>query len=186
MIRNSSLMILSPNRRSPGRAVATEQRVVTVTDMRVSVKRLTSRNPASTEVANVTPIEGKCDPRFSNVRDAFAKNFETGEDLGASFAATLNGDLVIDLWGGYKDEAKTQPWERDTIVNVFSTTKTMAAMCLLMLADRREVDLYAPVAKYWPEFRAAGKGNVEVRTFMSHSAGLSGLDEPVTQQDCYD
>lgn len=152
-----------------------------------SVKRATIALLQSSDSGErVVPIQGQCDPRFSNVRDAFAQNFESGGDLGASFAATLNGELVVDLWGGWKDEAKTQPWERDTIVNVYSTTKTMAALCMLLLADRREVDLYAPVAKYWPEFRAAGKSKVELRTFMSHSAGLSGIEQPVTIEDCYD
>jgi len=131
-------------------------------------------------------VQGQCDPRFAAVREAFAKNLESGEDLGASFAATVDGEFVVDLWGGYKDEARQQPWERDTIVNVYSTTKTMAALCALLLADRREIDLAAPVARYWPEFRAAGKSKVEVRHFLSHSAGLSGIDEPVTQEDCYD
>ena len=78
-------------------------------------------------------------------------------DVGASVAVTVDGELVVDLWGGQPDEARTPPWERDTITNVWSTTKTMTALCALILADRGELDLHAPVARYWPEFAAAGK-----------------------------
>lgn len=94
------------------------------------------------------PIDGICDTRFARVREAFEKNFTQKGDVGASVAVTLDGEYVVDLWGGYADVAGTQLWCEDTIVNTYSTTKTMAAMCLLMLADRGEVDLYAPVATY--------------------------------------
>jgi CubicO group peptidase (beta-lactamase class C family) len=90
------------------------------------------------------------------------------------------------MWGGYRDEAQTLPWEQDTIVNVYSSTKTMAALTALLLADRGELDLHAPVKRYWPEFAQNGKDKVEVRHFMSHSAGLSGMDEPMGVTDLYD
>ncbi len=131
-------------------------------------------------------IKGTCDPRFDMVKTAFAQNFDQGLDVGASVAVVLEGELVVDLWGGYIDEAKTTPWERDTIINVWSTTKTMTALCALMLADRGELDLYGKVAKYWPEFAAAGKENVEVRHLMAHTAGLSGWEEPMVAEDLYD
>ena len=131
-------------------------------------------------------IQGRCDEKFARVRDAFAANFANGADLGASFAVTVNGEYVVDIWGGHLDEAKTRPWKEDTIVNVYSTTKTMAAICLLVLADRGLVDLNAPVSKYWPEFAQNGKDDVLVKHFMSHSAGLSGMDGPVTTADVYD
>jgi CubicO group peptidase (beta-lactamase class C family) len=134
----------------------------------------------------MTDIHGTSDPRFAPVRDAFERNFAEMNDVGASVAVSVDGEMVVDLWGGYRDAAKTLPWERDTIVNVYSSTKTMAAMCLLLLADRGEVDLYAPVSKYWPEFAQNGKDKVEVRHFLSHSAGLSGMDEPMTSADVYD
>ena len=134
----------------------------------------------------MTEIHGTFDPRFAPVRAALAANFAEKDDVGASVAISLDGEMVVDLWGGHRDAAKTLAWEEDTIVNVYSSTKTMAAMSMLVLADRGEVDLYAPVSKYWPEFAQNGKEKVEVRHFMSHSAGLSGMDEPMTPQDMYD
>ena len=124
-----------------------------------------------------TPIHGTCDPKFQPVREAFEKNFAEHSDIGASVAITHEGQFVADLWGGHLDEEKSEEWQEDTLINVWSSTKTMAAMALLLLADRGEVDLYAPASKYWPEFAQNGKTDVEVRTFLSHSAGLSGLDK---------
>lgn len=124
-----------------------------------------------------TPIQGHCDPRFEKVRDAFAANFEAGQEVGASFAVTIDGDPVVDLWGGHADAAKTRPWTRDTIVNVWSTTKAMTALVAHMLADRGEIDLDAPVARYWPEFAAGGKGSIPVHMLLSHRAGLPALRE---------
>jgi CubicO group peptidase (beta-lactamase class C family) len=133
-----------------------------------------------------TPIHGYCDERFARVRDAFAANFADGGDVGASFAVTIDGEFVVDIWGGYSDEAREIPWQQDTIVNVYSTTKTMAALCALVLADRGAIDLNAPVARYWPEFAQNGKAGVQVRHLLSHSAGLSGIDTPLEVEDIYD
>ena len=102
-------------------------------------------------MSNTVEIHGHCDQRFSQVKEAFARNFESGEDIGASFAVTKDGEFVVDIWGGYADAAQTKPWERDTIVNVYSTTKAMTALCALMLVERNLLDLDAPVAHYWPE-----------------------------------
>jgi CubicO group peptidase (beta-lactamase class C family) len=124
--------------------------------------------------------------RFAPVREAFDGNLRSGADLGASFAATVEGETVVDLWGGWADEAKTRPWEENTIVNVYSTTKTMTALTALLVADRGELDFDAPVSKYWPEFAANGKDRVKVSHLMSHSAGLSGWKEPITQDVLYD
>ena len=124
--------------------------------------------------------------RFAKVRGAFDANLASGADIGASFCATLEGETVVDLWGGWADEAKTRPWEKDTIVNVYSTTKTMTALTALLLADRGELDFDAPVAKYWPEFAANGKAQVKVSHLMSHAAGLSGWKETITGDDLYD
>jgi CubicO group peptidase (beta-lactamase class C family) len=136
-------------------------------------------------------ISGTCDERFNGVREAFAANFEPKDsiyDEGASVAVTVDGEIVVDLWGGTadRDAGPSLPWERDTIVNVWSTTKTVSALACLMLADQGELDLYAPVARVWPEFAAEGKGEIEVRHVMSHTAGLSGWQEPVTFEDLYD
>jgi CubicO group peptidase (beta-lactamase class C family) len=133
-----------------------------------------------------TPIHGQCDPRFELVKMAFEKNFREHDDLGASVAITLDGKFVVDLWGGHLDEERIEPWQEDTLVNVWSSTKTMAAMSLLLLADRGEVDLHAPAAKYWPEFAQNGKKAVEVRHFLSHTAGLSGMDKKVEGDALYD
>jgi CubicO group peptidase (beta-lactamase class C family) len=131
-------------------------------------------------------IDGFARDRFAAVRAAFENNLASGADVGTSFAATVDGEMVVDLWGGWADEARTRPWEKDTIVNVYSTTKTMTALCALMLADRGELDFDAPVARYWPEFAANGKDKVKVSHLMAHSAGLSGWKETITLEDVYD
>lgn len=133
-----------------------------------------------------TPIDGFCDPRFERVKAAFEVNFVKYADVGASVAVTHNGEFVVDLWGGHLDAERQESWRKDTIVNVWSSTKPMSAMCLLLLADRGEVDLHAPASKYWPEFAQNGKAGVEVRHFLSHTAGLSGMDEPVEGDALYD
>ncbi|MFC7386073.1 serine hydrolase domain-containing protein [Sphaerisporangium rhizosphaerae] len=128
---------------------------------------------------------GMCDERFGAVRETLAASLDD-RDVGASVAVYLDGEPVVDLWGGYADAERTVPWERDTIVNVWSTTKTMTALCALILADRGDLDLTAPVAKYWPEFAAAGKERVEVRHLLSHTAGLPAFDEPITVEQVCD
>src|SRR5215469_877071 len=94
--------------------------------------------------------EGFTQDKFAAAKAAFEANFERGADVGASFCATLNGETVVDLWGGFADEAKTRAWERNTIVNVYSTTKTMTALTALLVADRGELDFDAQVDRYWP------------------------------------
>lgn len=123
-------------------------------------------------------IHGSCADGFEPVREAFEANFDAGHELGASLCVTREGEVVVDLWGGDADTAG-RPWERDTIVNVWSTTKTMAAIVMLMAADRGLIDLDAPVATYWPEFAANGKDGVLVRHVLAHSAGLPGWDPPI-------
>lgn len=103
-------------------------------------------------------IQGTCDPRFAAVRETLERNLKNGEDVGSSAAVFIDGEPIVDIWGGFFDETRTRPWERDTIVVNFSTTKTMTALCALVLADRGELDYDAPVAKYWPEFAAEARG----------------------------
>jgi CubicO group peptidase (beta-lactamase class C family) len=134
----------------------------------------------------MTEIRGTFKDGFASVRDAMASNFDKGLDVGASVAVTVDGELVVDLWGGHADEARTNPWEGDTITNVWSTTKTMTALSALILADRGDIDLHAPVARYWPEFAAAGKSGVEVRHLLGHTSGLSGWQQPITVETLYD
>jgi CubicO group peptidase (beta-lactamase class C family) len=138
-------------------------------------------------MAGTFEIHGHCDDRFSSVKEAFANNFEQGLEVGASFAATIDGKFVVDIWGGYADEAQTRPWEKDTIVCVWSTTKVMTSICALMLIDRGLLDPDAPVAKYWPEFAQAGKETVLVRHILSHTAGLPALDSmPLPNEELSD
>ncbi|MBS0489896.1 MAG: beta-lactamase family protein [Proteobacteria bacterium] len=131
-------------------------------------------------------VQGLVHDKYAGARAAFEANLDSGADIGASFCATVEGETVVDLWGGFADEARTRPWQRDTIVNVYSTTKTMTALTALLLADRGELDFDAPVARYWPQFAAGGKEAVKVSHLMSHSAGLSGWKEPLVKEDLYD
>lgn len=131
-------------------------------------------------------VQGSCDPRFEAVRDILAANLESGADVGASTAVMLEGEMVVDLWGGWADEARTTPWRADTITNVWSSTKTMMALSALMLHSRGQLDFDAPVAEYWPEFAANGKEGVLVRHLMSHTSGVSGWAQPVQVSDLYD
>lgn len=134
---------------------------------------------------NDIQVKGYCEDRFASVKESFQENFRLGLEGGASFAATVDGEFVVDIWGGYADEAKTQPWERDTIVNVWSSTKVMTAICALMLVDRGQLNLDSPVANYWPEFAHDGKENMPVRYLFSHSSGLAGFDEVITPDKLY-
>src|SRR5438128_200136 len=104
-----------------------------------------------------TPLGGTCSARFDPLRELFAAKLESGEDLGASLAVNIDGEMVVDLWGGWAHEARTVPWTENTITNVFSTTKTMTALAALLLVDRGELELDANVAAYWPEFAVRGK-----------------------------
>jgi CubicO group peptidase (beta-lactamase class C family) len=131
-------------------------------------------------------IEGAFDERFGALGELLSASIDSGADLGASVAVTIDGELAVDIWGGWVDEERTRPWERETIVNVWSTTKTMMAMSALILADRGQLDLDAPVATYWPEFAANGKQDVLVRHVLSHTSGVSGWAQPVEVDDLYD
>ncbi len=131
-------------------------------------------------------VGGTYDERFRGVAEALARNLDDGLDVGASVAVTVDGEFVVDIWGGFADADRTREWEQDTLVTVFSTTKTMTALCALILADRGELDLHAPVVRYWPEFAAAGKANIEVRHLLGHTSGVSGWDEPLVPEDLAD
>jgi len=134
----------------------------------------------------VADIHGRCDGRFEAVRGALARNLDSGAELGASLVVDMDGETVIDMWGGFCDQARAIPWSEQTITNVWSSTKTVTSLAALMLADRGELDVDAPVAAYWPEFAANGKQDVLVRHLMSYSSGVSGLDQPAVTEDLYD
>ena len=131
-------------------------------------------------------LHGHYDSRFEDLVAALAEEVSTGGELGAAIAVDIDGELVVDIWGGHADRAKTLEWSKDTIVNVFSSTKNVTALAALILIDRGLLDPFAPVAKYWPEFAANGKGQVEVRHILSHTSGLSGWEMPFTLEDVYD
>ncbi|MGH1553006.1 serine hydrolase domain-containing protein [Streptomyces sp. L7] len=126
-----------------------------------------------------------CEPRFAAVEAALAASLGK-DDVGASVAVYLDGEPVVDLWGGYADADRTVGWERDTLTGVNSTTKNMTALCALVLADQGRLDLSGPVADYWPEFATAGKERLLVRHVLSHTAGLPDLSGPTAVEDLYD
>jgi CubicO group peptidase (beta-lactamase class C family) len=132
------------------------------------------------------PIHGFCDERFASVRAAFERNFELGVELGATFALAIEGELVIDLWSGFADVARTRPWQRDTLIGVSSSAKIATSLCGLMLLDRGLIDLDVPVASYWPEFAAASKSKIPVRQLFCHASGVAGLDPPCSWKDFAD
>ena len=137
-------------------------------------------------MSDTPSIHGQCDPRFKAVRQIFAENLESGNDLGAGVAFTLHGEPVVDLWGGFLDLEHTQPWARDTLVNLYSTTKGMTAICAHQLIERGQLDVDAPVAEYWPEFAAAGKASIPVRQLLCHQAGLPAIRKPLETSVLYD
>ncbi|WP_151481950.1 serine hydrolase domain-containing protein [Streptomyces albicerus] len=134
----------------------------------------------------MSQVQGHCATPFEAVRAAFEENFQGRAELGAAVTVTVDGETVVDLWGGWADAARTRAWERDTLVNVWSTSKGPTALCAHILADRGLLDLDAPVADYWPEFAAAGKESVLVRHLLSHRAGLAGLREPHSPEQLFD
>ena len=133
-----------------------------------------------------TEINGTCAPGYEPVRQAFADNFAQRDEIGASVAVVVSGQPVVNLWPGWADLARTRPWQQDTLTNVWSTTKAMTSLAAHILVDRGELDPDAPVAKYWPEFAAAGKADIPVRWIMCHKSGLAGLTVPLSLPDYYD
>src|SRR5690606_11598468 len=133
----------------------------------------------------MTEIQGYCRDDFAPVRAQFAEHFAQGSERGASVAVTLHGEPVVDLWAGAADADGT-PWAQDSVTNVWSTTKTMSAICMLMLADRGELVLDAPIADHWPEFAANGKDRVTMAQVLGHTAGVAGWSPAITPSDLAD
>lgn len=119
-------------------------------------------------------IHGSCASDFVGVRDAFERNFTLRDEVGAAVAVWVDGSLVVNLWGGWADAARTRPWQQNTLTTVLSGTKGLSATCVHQLADRGELDLQAPVAHYWPEFAQAGKQDITLAMVMSHRSGVIG------------
>ena len=120
-------------------------------------------------------VEGYCDPSFFEVKDIFQESFDSNFEFGAAVAIELEGEMIIDLWGGRISKHSKERWKKDTIVNVFSSTKGMVAICFLQLLEQGLVDLDEPVSKYWPEFSQGGKESIPVRYLLCHKSGLCGI-----------
>lgn len=131
-------------------------------------------------------LGGTSDSRFQPLVDILDQQLDNGYDLGSSLAVAVDGEVVTDVWGGWSDEAKTRPWEADTVTNVWSTTKTMTALAALHLMDQGKLSPTDKVAAHWPEFAAEGKADIEVRHLMSHTSGVSAWAQPVTTDDVLD
>lgn len=131
-------------------------------------------------------VSGTCDARFVPVRDALEEHLATGNELGASIVVDINGETVVDIWGGWRDHRGGSPWVEDTITNVWSSTKTVTNLAALIAIDRGVLDPYGRVAKYWPEFAENGKDAIEVRHVLGHTSGVAGWDAPFTAADMYD
>lgn len=125
-------------------------------------------------------VSGFVAPGFDIVQEAFATNFRSRGEVGAAFAAHVDGELVVDLWGGVADQESQAPWAKDTLSIIFSGTKGVVATAMLMLLDRGELSLEEPVATYWPQFAAAGKESVTVGDVLSHQAGLPYVQTDLT------
>lgn len=131
-------------------------------------------------------IHGFCDENFSAILDEFARNFETRGELGASVCAYIDGEKVVDLWGGHKDRRRQSAWTEDTISIIFSNAKALTALCLQILIDRGECALDALVSDYWPEFAQNGKEMVTVRMMLCHQSGVPALRAPVKRDGYHD
>ena len=131
-------------------------------------------------------ISGTSTSEYARLGDLLSETLDSGEDVGASVSVTVEGETVVDIWGGWADEAQTTPWGRDTITNVWSTTKTMTFLSTLVLAERGLLDYHEKVSTYWPEFAQNGKADIEVRHLMGHTSGVSAWEQPVAVEDIYD
>ncbi|KAJ6788467.1 hypothetical protein PWT90_02612 [Aphanocladium album] len=131
-------------------------------------------------------VQGTNEDRFAELRNIFQQRLDSNDELGASITVNIDGQNVVDLWGGYTSTERNHPWERDTIVNVWSSSKTIISFAILMLVDRGLIDVHENVAKYWPEFAANGKENIKVKHLLSHTSGLSGWEKPLVREDLYD
>ena len=132
------------------------------------------------------PLQGHCHPDFTGLAQQFAHAFTGGEEIGAALCVYHRGECVVDLWGGWADQARQTPWQADTLIVVFSVTKGLAAMALNLAAERGAFDWDAPVARYWPGFAQNGKGQITVRQLFNHRAGLAALATPLTLEQCCD
>jgi len=132
-----------------------------------------------------TPTEGHCDSAFAAVGNAFRENFRLHDEVGAALSIRIDGKTVVDLWGGHRDAARTRPWEHDTLVNAYSVGKGIAAMLVLSLVERGELDLDEPISRIWPEFAVEGKSGTTLRMILAHRAGLPGVRKELADDAMY-
>ncbi len=124
-------------------------------------------------------VSGICDPKYQRIAESFIANFNQREEVGASVCMRIEGEPVVDLWGGMFATNTDKAWEEDTVSIIFSCTKAATALCAQLLIDRGELDLYAPVVNYWPEFGKHGKEHVTVLMMLNHSVGLPAFRDPI-------
>jgi len=136
-------------------------------------------HPEPVATGDAQAVHGRCEPRFEGLRSALGEVFASGIEVGAALAVCVDKQPVVDLWGGHADAARTRPWARDTIVNLFSVGKAITAICAHRLVEAGRLDLDAPVARYWPEFAQAGKEHLLVRHLLTHQAGLPAVAQPL-------
>lgn len=139
-----------------------------------------------TGIAAEPMIDGICASGFEAVADAFRENFRSRGEVGGVVAVMRDGAMVVDLWGGHADAARTRPWEADTLVCMMSVAKAATALCAHILVDRGALDMGAPVSRYWPAFAAAGKETIPVRYLLDHRAGLPAIEAPLPEGAAYD
>ena len=145
-------------------------------------------NPPDPEPARAEdpPVTGLCDPAFADVAHAFRENFRARNELGAAVCVRVGGRVVVDLWGGHRDVDRARPWQRDTLVNIYSVGKGIASMLVLALVERDELALDRPVREIWPEIAAAGKAGLTLRMLLAHRGGLPGVRRPLPPEAMYD
>ncbi|KAI0018769.1 beta-lactamase [Xylariomycetidae sp. FL0641] len=131
-------------------------------------------------------VHGTCDPRFEKVRSLLQQYLDSGEEVGATFTVNIDGEDVINLWGGHADAARTRAWTEDTIVPLASSTKTVSALAVLLLVERGALSVTDKVSTHWPEFGANGKQDIEIRHLLSHTSGVAGWDEKLRMEDICD
>ncbi len=139
----------------------------------------------ATKSSEKNPVQGSCDPQFSHLQEAFTQNFENHHEIGAAIALIKDGELLVNLYGGYRDEHQTLPWQKSTRVNVWSTTKGVTALCFAMLVDRGIIRYESRLSEYWDTFDVDGKRHITVAMLLSHQAGLCGFRGPATVSDFY-
>ncbi len=153
----------------------------------ISTPNFTAAQGEMVPVSPLTvPIGGHCAPEFAAVRTEFERNFTSRGDIGAAVAAWVDGQLVVNLWGGWRDGARQKRWREDTLASVFSGSKGLASTCMHLLAERGAVDLNRPVAAYWPEFAQAGKADITLATVLAHRSGVIGPRQRMAPDETLD